>query len=96
MTKETIIKKQIKDYLRLKGWMVTTVLQGLGSQRGIPDLIILKDGLTIYLEVKTPTGKQSNWQKQYQAMIEVHGGIYWMVRSTDELIAKVEGRKNNL
>ena len=89
MTPETIIKNQCRDYLRWKGWFVFPVLQGLGAHRGISDMIAVKDGQTLFVEIKTPKGRQSEHQKRFEADIVEHGGSYLLIRSLDDLMEMV-------
>ena len=56
---ETIIQGQVRDALRLDGWYVIRHQQGMGSHPGLSDLTAIKDGVTIYVEIKTPRGYQS-------------------------------------
>lgn len=76
---ETDIRKQLVYYLRLKGWFVYHCFAGLGSYPGLSDLVAVKDGRVIHIEVKTPTGRQSEKQKLFQADIEDHGGEYLII-----------------
>lgn len=82
---ETLIRRSITDALRLAGWAVFYIFQGLGSYKGISDLIAIKDGLTVYIEVKTETGRQSEYQKQFERIITDHGGKYILARSTADI-----------
>ena len=41
--------------------------------------------VSVWLEVKTKTGKQSPKQKQFQEAVEAAGGYYFIVRSIDEV-----------
>lgn len=43
--------------------------------------VINPTGQRLEIEVKTPTGRQSKTQKNYQEMIESMGGIYILARS---------------
>jgi len=83
--KESDIRKQLQDYLRLKGWHVHYNLQGLGSYRGLSDLTAIKDGWVIFLEVKTPTGTQREDQKKFQAEVEAAGGSYVLACCIEDL-----------
>lgn len=56
------------------------------GKKGAPDLIVCFQGHFIGLEVKTPTGKQTNVQKAAQSVIEQSGGKYYIVRSIEEVI----------
>jgi len=84
--KESDIRKQIRDYLRLRGWLVLYFLQGLGCYPGLSDMAAIKNGKTIWIEIKRP-GKsiQSNKQKAFQAQIESHGGQYIIATCIEDL-----------
>ncbi len=82
---ETDIRRQIQDYLRIRGWFVFYILQGLGAYKGIPDLIAVKNGRVLFIELKTKTGRQSDHQRKFQSDIEAHGGEYVLCRGVDEL-----------
>ena len=55
--KETYIRRSITDALRLAGWAVFYIFQGLGSYKGISDLIAVRNGEVVFVEVKTETGR---------------------------------------
>ena len=57
------------------------------SLRGIPDIIVIKDGFFIGLEVKMPKNKQQQSQIDFQEGCEKAGGIYRVVHNLDEVIA---------
>lgn len=40
---------------------------------------------TLYVEIKTATGKQSQWQIEFQRVCEAHGGTYILARSIDDI-----------
>lgn len=82
---ESLILQQVRDVLRLDGWDVTRHQQGLGSRRGFPDLTALKDGVTLYIEIKTQTGVQSAYQIEFEKICKAHGGTYILARSVDDI-----------
>ena len=82
---ETYIRRAITEALRRSCWDVTYHLQGVGCRKGFPDLTAMKDGKTIYIEVKTETGKQSDYQKEFQKVCESHGCRYILARSVDDV-----------
>lgn len=82
---ETYIRRSITNALRLAGWDVTYHLQGVGCRRGFPDLTAMKDGETVYIEVKTPTGRQSDYQKEFEQICKAHGCRYLLARSVDDI-----------
>ncbi len=85
---ETDIRRQVRDYLRIKGWFVFYVLQGLGAYRGIPDLIAVKNGRALFIELKTARGRQSDHQKKFQVDLEAAGGEYILCRGADDLLKR--------
>ena len=88
---ETIIKKEITDYLRLTGWFVFPILQGMGAYKGISDLIACRGGVVLFIEVKTPNGKLSDHQVQFMLNIHKSGCRYLMVRCHEEVKEYIEG-----
>ena len=85
MTEETAIKKQIKQYLDYTGWKNFYLLQSMCSYPGLPDKFAIKDGIVIWIEVKSSTGKQSPGQKKFQSDIEEAGGNYLLARSVEDV-----------
>ena len=83
--KESEIRKQVQDYLRWKGWFVFYLLQGLGCYPGLSDLVAIKNGRVIFIEMKTSRGKQSDHQKKFHGDVEWHGGEYRVVRCIDDV-----------
>jgi hypothetical protein len=96
--REAGIKRAIVSGLRWHKWLVKNLWQGPMSERGISDLVCLKDGRTVWLEVKVPAmrsmktgkmmraGKQSKDQIQFDADVKAHGGEYYVVRGVEDLV----------
>lgn len=81
-----VLVHQVRDWLSWHGWFCFPVLQSLGAYKGISDLIALKNGKTVFIEVKTSRSSgQSEHQKAFQQKVEEAGGIYWIVKSIEEL-----------
>ena len=55
------------------------------GQKGSPDILMVHKGTFYGIEVKTPKGRQTDSQKEWQGDIESVGGIYWLIRSVDDL-----------
>lgn len=63
-----------------------------GMLSGASDLIIVGTGITIFIEMKTPTGRQSDSQKDFEKRVTDLGHIYRISRSLEdfqELIIKI-------
>ena len=63
-----------------------------GQIKGISDLIMLVEGHTIYVEVKTPVGVQSEYQERFEEKVKESGQHYWLVRSLKEFKKLMEER----
>ena len=85
---ENDIKRQIKDFLKLKHIFCFYLLQGLGAYPGLPDMVAHIKGRVVYIEVKTKRGKLSLAQGFFQAECEEDGVDYWVVRD----VMDIEGR----
>jgi Holliday junction resolvase len=82
---ERDVKSSIRNYLRFNGWKVMNILQGMGCEKGISDLICIKSGQVVFCEIKTHVGNQSEHQKNFQADIEAHGGKYILARRLEDV-----------
>jgi hypothetical protein len=51
---EKIIEKNIRKYLEKQGYLTYKIHVGRYGPEGFPDLLIVKGGITSYLEVKKP------------------------------------------
>jgi len=97
---EKLIQKQILNFLSAYGIFVfrvnTTgvfdpsrkVFRRLGGYnlKGVADILgVLPNGKFLAIEVKTQSGKQSLFQKNFQNQIEKNNGIYILARSIDDV-----------
>ena len=94
-TKESTIKKEMKDWLDSQGIFWSMVKGGEFSKRGDPDLILCVDGRYVAIEGKTETGELAHIQERRMRQIRKSGGIYAVARNLDELIAVVEEVMHN-
>ncbi len=61
MASEQKIQYAINTYLKKQGWLVTKLM--MTTTAGIPDLMAIKEGKTIFIEVKKPGGRLSRIQE---------------------------------
>ena len=107
---EQRIQTAIVQYLRLNRYMAFSVPNGIniptkgsreiyrrmGLLSGVSDLcVMLPDGKTLWVEVKTPKGRQSEEQKAFEAAAKRLGHDYRVWRSLDDAVAFVEERRGN-
>ncbi len=83
------ILRQVRDYLRLKGFFVIRIQQGLGCHPGISDLICIRywrdRSEILWVEVKRLKGKLSEKQEKFRKDITEHGGLYLVIHSLEEI-----------
>lgn len=60
------------------------IMKAMGVVAGVADMMYLSDAGLIALEFKTPTGRQSPAQKEWQAVIEAAGYRYVIIRTFQE------------
>lgn len=85
-TPENRVKKEIVRIMKADGWMPQANPQfGPYVVPGRPDLEFYKNGMVIFVECKSATGRQSDAQKKYQAKLEHYGMTYVLARSVDDM-----------
>lgn len=57
----------------------------LSAPVGHPDVVVVYHGRAIYLELKSPTGRQSGPQAGFQRGVERAGGVYRVCRTMPEV-----------
>ena len=87
MTPETTIKHTIKQYLKYSGFFTYPNMQGLGCHPGLSDIVAIKDGTVIFIEVKAEKGRQSDNQIKFEKDVKDHGGNYMVARGVDDIDA---------
>ena len=59
-------------------------LKGIGLTAGVADMTYLSPKGAVFLEFKTPKGKQSLSQKWWQGVVEAVGYRYVVIRSVED------------
>lgn len=103
MIREQDIQKTCLDYLRLNNifcYKINNVgiRKNNGSfipagMRGIPDIIMHFKGEVVYIEVKRPDGKLSEYQEDFKKQCEKDKIQHLVIRDLDELIKFVKNGK---
>jgi Holliday junction resolvase-like predicted endonuclease len=88
---ESAILHAVRDHLRLQGWFVIRHQAGLGTHPGLSDLTATREGITIFVEVKTASGRLSEAQERFRRDVEAHSATYLVCRSVDDIAAVVGG-----
>ena len=66
-----------------------------GQKKGFPDILVLKKGKAIGIEVKTSIGKQSKEQKAIEKSFIKQGMEYYVVRSIEDVIKELKLKVEN-
>lgn len=83
---EKQITKNIREFLTIHKIFHWKVWQGLGSVRGVPDLLCIHKGKIIGIEVKRECGgKLSDKQAEFMAKMSYHGAIVFVAHSAKEV-----------
>jgi hypothetical protein len=65
--------------------------RNMGLTSGVSDLVLLLPGArTVFLEIKTPEGRQTENQKEFQSRAESLGFDYHLARSLEDAQAIIE------
>jgi VRR-NUC domain len=89
-TEESGIHDDIADYCKSRGWLAFHGSMAHRARRtlGEPDFVIARhDGVTLYVEVKTKTGKLSPEQQAIGHALTALGQRWAVVRSLEEFVA---------
>lgn len=87
-TPEGILTRQIRGILNAIGYVHYKAWQGLGSEKGVSDIIgLTRQGRFFAIEVKAPKGKLSPAQDEFLFRVNASGGIGIVARSVEDVIA---------
>ena len=81
---ESKIQSNIKHRFERAGWMVVKLIQT--NCNGIPDLMCMKSGKVIFIEVKQPKRDPTELQKYRHAELIKQGFDVWVISSEKDII----------
>jgi hypothetical protein len=81
-------RKQVTDVIGRTKTIGTVKRIPSSGTKGTSDIKAIIQGRMVAIEVKIGKDRQSDAQKDYQAMIEKAGGIYWIVKSFEDFYEK--------
>ena len=84
--KEKRIQHEIKKFLKDMGFAVWDLSQPRATMQtpGFSDLVAFGHGLILFVEVKTETGKLSEYQEVFAYEVRANGGTYLVLRDVRE------------
>jgi Holliday junction resolvase len=81
--RESELQKKIVDRLNRHGWSCVKLIQT--NMNGIPDLMCIRKGTVMFLEVKTETGVIAPLQQKRIDDLNKHGVFAKVVRSVEDI-----------
>jgi hypothetical protein len=89
--REKTITNSIMKAARERGWWCLKLAAGPWQTPGLPDLLLIKDGVARFIEVKASTGRVTPHQQAKMTEIERYAGARCdVVRSRDEALAALD------
>lgn len=93
MPLEKDIQREIVKHLKDSGWEVMVIRErfaGRPSDPGIPDVVAIKSGRTMWLEVKRPNGIVRKTQVKRHKDMRSQGAEVYVVRSIEDVRAAIK------
>jgi Holliday junction resolvase len=81
--KESQLQTQIKNRLTKHGWLVVKIISS--SMNGIPDLMCIRKGVVMFLEIKNDVGVVAPLQEYVMKVLNSHQVHSRVVRSIEDV-----------
>lgn len=81
--KEAAIQTKIRELLEKAGWIVVKLIAT--SKPGVPDLMCLRRGVVVFIEVKTITGKVEPVQVYRHSQLKAAGFTVIVARGIEDV-----------
>ena len=81
MILESTIEKACIDWAKCRGWLSYKFVSP--NVRGVPDRIFLREGKTVFVEFKKPTGKLSTPQKRQIETLKAYDFKVFVISSLE-------------
>ena len=85
MQRESAVVKRIKTWLKENGWVVWKNHGSAYSEVGLPDLMGVRGGVFLALEIKGPKGRTTAMQEKWVRDIRRAGGVAGVARSVEDV-----------
>lgn len=90
---EADFQRRITDYAQLRGWMFAHIpdsRRAAAGTPGFPDLVLVREDVVLFVEVKTERGKLSAAQNAWQgALLDAGQPVFVWYPSKWEMIQEV-------
>lgn len=84
---EKQIQAEVKKALKALGFQVWDLSQPRATKQteGLADLFAAGRGLTVWIEVKSSAGKQTESQRRFERFVKANGGRYVLARGAKDV-----------
>ena len=82
--RESTIESKCKLWVKANGWLAYKFVSP--NQRGVPDCLFIKDGLTVYVEFKAPGKQPTKYQLHTIAKMQAHGATVHVIDNLEDFI----------
>lgn len=72
------------------------VFKNTGTMAGVSDLIVVLNGKTIFVELKTETGIQSEKQKEFETKVKQLSQEYYLIRSLEQFKNEIKRQSTTI
>lgn len=93
MGREKIIERGIRKYLKKRGYLTEKIHVGQYGPEGFPDLLVIRDGVTSYFEIKKPGEVPSPIQRHRLKELKEAGCIAAVVWSLKDVCLELDQLK---
>ena len=90
---EKQIEKSSVQKAKAEGWYTRKFASP--SHRGVPDRLFIKNGVVVFIELKTKVGKVSKLQEEELQDLRDHGVIAVVCRSVEEVMATLHAAEEH-
>ena len=86
VNEETILTRRIVRELEAAGALCYKICGNQYQVAGLPDLYVAKNGVSVWMEIKTPKGRLRKIQEARIAQMQRHGVPVAVIRAPEEAI----------
>lgn len=86
---EQSIQNAIREHLKSEGWLVVKCMAM--SKPGWPDLLAIKGGRHLHIEVKRPGGRISPLQTMMHQQLQQHGAEVFIAYGVEDVNSYIRG-----
>lgn len=80
--RESTIEKACSNWAKNNGWLVYKFSSP--NQKGVPDRLFIKGGVTVYVEFKAPSKQPTKYQLHTINKMRLHGAVVHVIDNLED------------